>query len=171
MAEYASKGVAGAGLGTGIAGLALGVANSGLLNGVFGGWNNGWGNGVYGAYPIASENMPVNRYELGLEKDLAAKDSKIALLESTIYTDGKLNELRNYMERKFDHVEHELCEQKSFNTGTIATINCMRGDIAELLSLTKRIIPKESICPEYMQRYNSWVAPTTTAQENPAAAG
>lgn len=41
MAEFASKGVAGAGLGTGIAGLALGVLNSsnngnGLLGGLFG---------------------------------------------------------------------------------------------------------------------------------------
>lgn len=36
--EYASKGVAGAGLGTGIAGLSLGVLNSvgGLLGGMFG---------------------------------------------------------------------------------------------------------------------------------------
>lgn len=44
MAEFASKGVAGAGLGTGIAGLALGVLNSsnngnGLLGGLFGGGN------------------------------------------------------------------------------------------------------------------------------------
>lgn len=42
MAEFASKGVAGAGLGTGIAGLALGVLNSsnngnGLLGGLLGG--------------------------------------------------------------------------------------------------------------------------------------
>lgn len=44
MAEFASKGVAGAGLGTGIAGLALGVLNSsnngnGLLGGLLGGSN------------------------------------------------------------------------------------------------------------------------------------
>lgn len=44
MAEFASKGVAGAGLGTGIAGLALGVLNSsnngnGLLGGLLGGGN------------------------------------------------------------------------------------------------------------------------------------
>ena len=38
MGEFASKGVAGAGLGTGIAWLVLGVLNSGFLNG----WNNGW---------------------------------------------------------------------------------------------------------------------------------
>lgn len=45
MAEFASKGVAGAGLGTGIAGLALGVLNSsangnGLLGGLLGGRGN-----------------------------------------------------------------------------------------------------------------------------------
>lgn len=45
MAEFASKGVAGAGLGTGIAGLALGVLNgsnnggNGLLGGLLGGGN------------------------------------------------------------------------------------------------------------------------------------
>lgn len=44
MAEFASKGVAGVGLGTGIAGLALGVLNSsnngnGLLGGLLGGGN------------------------------------------------------------------------------------------------------------------------------------
>lgn len=44
MAEFASKGVAGSGLGLGIAGTALGVLNSsangnGLLGGLFGGGN------------------------------------------------------------------------------------------------------------------------------------
>ena len=38
MCEFAFKGVAGAGLGTGIAGLALAVLNSGFLNGA-NGWN------------------------------------------------------------------------------------------------------------------------------------
>ena len=46
MGEFASKGVAGAGLGTGIAGLALGVLNSGFLNGA-----NGWnGRNCVGGY-------------------------------------------------------------------------------------------------------------------------
>lgn len=131
-----------------------------MLGGGIAGNCNGMPGNAYGC----SDNMAVNRYEMGLEKDLAAKDSKIALLESTIYTDGKLNDLRNYVERRFDKVENELGDQKAFNAGTISTINCMRGDIAELLGLTKRIIPKDSICPEYMQRYNSWTAPTATAE-------
>lgn len=47
MAEFASKGVAGAGLGTGIAGLALGVLNSS---------NNG--NGLLGASSVEALSSP-----------------------------------------------------------------------------------------------------------------
>lgn len=166
MAEmYASKGVAGAGLGTGIAGLSLGVLNSLNNGGLLGTLLGGNCNAAY----VCSENMPINRYEAGQSARIAELETEVKLRDANIYTDSKLNDLRNYMERRLDHVEHELGEQKAFNAGTISNMNCMRGDIGELLRLTKRIIPKDSICPEYMQRYNSWVAPTTTAQETPAA--
>ena len=62
MGEFASKGVAGAALGTGIGGLALGVLNGagGLLN-LMGG-NNCAGN--------CAGNAMVDRYELGLVQEL-----------------------------------------------------------------------------------------------------
>lgn len=85
MGEFASKGVAGAALGTGIGGLALGVLNGagGLLN-LMGGANcGGCGNGYAGS-------AMVNRYELGLVHELAAKDAKIGLLEADKYTDQKI---------------------------------------------------------------------------------
>jgi hypothetical protein len=53
--NYASKGVAGAGLGLGIAGTALGVLNNGGLGNILGGWGN------YNATGCCHENMPVNR--------------------------------------------------------------------------------------------------------------
>ena len=54
--NFASKGVAGAGLGLGIAGTALGLLGNGGIPGLFGGWgNNGWIVGV------CSDNMPVSR--------------------------------------------------------------------------------------------------------------
>ena len=75
MAEFASKGVAGAGLGTGIAGLSLGVLNAmggcGLLSGLTGGCRNG-GDAV------------VSRYELNLTQEIASKDARIGLLESQV---------------------------------------------------------------------------------------
>ena len=84
MAEFASKGVAGAGLGTGIAGLTLGVLNGGLGN-LLGGWNNN----NCGYNVACSENMAVNRYELGQESRISKLESEIALRDANIYNDQK----------------------------------------------------------------------------------
>ena len=75
--KYASKGIAGTGLGLGIAGTALALMsnNGGILN------PNGG---------CCSDDHCVNRYELALTRENDAKDSKIALLESNIYTDQKI---------------------------------------------------------------------------------
>ena len=142
--------VAGAGLGTGIAGLALGVLNGGLGNilGGLGGCN-------------CAENMAVTRYELGLQNQIASKDGHIALLESNIYTDQKLNDLRNYIDAKVGVVEGAVNAQAVYNATNTATIGCIQGQIAQLQGLTKVVIPITSVCPEPMKLYNSWTAPTT----------
>jgi hypothetical protein len=59
----------------------------------------------------------VNRYELAMEKELAAKDSKIALLESTIFTDKKSLELYQYIDGQLKEVREFICEQKVRNQG------------------------------------------------------
>lgn len=78
MGEFASKGVAGSGLGLGIAGTALGVLNSaangnGLLGGLFGG---GWG-----MNNAAAGGLALNA--------LAERDAKIAKLEAERHSDAK----------------------------------------------------------------------------------
>ena len=151
MAEFASKGVAGSGLGLGIAGTALGVLNGGLGN-LLGGWNNNC---------VCSENQVVTRYELGLQNQIASKDGHIALLESNIYTDQKLNDLRNYIDAKVGVVEGAVNAQAVYNATNTATISCIQGQIAQLQGLTKVVIPITSVCPEPMKLYNSWTAPTT----------
>ena len=49
------------------------------------------------------------------------------------------------------------------NAQVTANLSCMQQTINTLSGLTKTVIPIGSICPEVMQRYNSWVAPTTPA--------
>lgn len=151
MAEFASKGVAGAGLGTGIAGLTLGVLNGGLGNLLGGIGMNNCG---------CNENMLVNRYELDLQKQIAAKDGQISLLESNIYTDQKLNDLRNYVDARVGVVENAINAQAVYNATNTATIGCIQGQVAQLQGLTKLIVPITSVCPEPMKLYNSWTAPT-----------
>ena len=112
MAEFASKGVAGSGLGLGIAGTALGVLNGGLGN-ILGGWNNGCG---------CSENMAVNRYELGQENRIAKLESEIALRDANIYNDQKMLEMYKYFDGEVKRIDKTLCEQAVYNatqTGVI----------------------------------------------------
>ena len=154
--NYASKGVAGAGLGLGIAGTALGV-----LNGMGGCGGNLLG-GLFGGNGCCAENTMVNRYELGLEQSNAAKDSKIALLESTIHTNDKMLELYQYVDGRLRCIEGQISQQAVVNAQVAANLGCMQGNIATLMGLTKTIIPIGNICPEPMPQFNSWTAPTAT---------
>jgi hypothetical protein len=104
----------------------------------------------------------VNRYELGLEQTIASKDSKIALLESTINTDGKMLQLYQYVDGRLRGIEGQIAQQAVINAQLTANVSCMQGNIATLMGLTKTIIPIGNVCPEPMAQYNSWTAPTTT---------
>lgn len=147
MAEFASKGVAGSGLGLGIAGTALGVLNGGLGN-------------LLGGAPACSENNLVNRYELEMENKIVSKDSEIALLKSNIYTDQKIADVYERLNNKIGCVESAVNTQAVVNATMTGTINCMQSQIAALQGLTKTIIPITNVCPQPMPQYNSWTAPT-----------
>lgn len=151
--KYASKGVAGAGLGLGIAGTALGLLSGNGLSGILG------ANAVRGC----SEDHCVNRYELGMQNEIAAKDNKIALLESNIYTDSKIADVYERLNNKIGCIEGQLAQQAVYNATNTGLISCLQSQVAQLQGLTKVVIPTTSICPEVMPRYNSYTAPTTTA--------
>lgn len=149
-----TRGLAGTALGLGAGALGVQLLN-GSLGGLFGGW---------GGYNMAnSDNMPVSRYDSGKDATIARLETEKMLLESNIYTDSKLNDLRNYVERKFDHVEHELCEQKVFNATAINNVSCLSGQVAQLMALTKLVVPNSSICPGWGEATVSVSTGTTTA--------
>ena len=133
--EYASKGVANAGLTTGIIGSALGAMNSGILPGLFGS-NCG-----------CSENMAVNRYEASQSARIAELETEVKLRDANFYALSEVGKLRDYMEHRFDKVEHEICDQKVYNATNTAAISCIQGQVAQLMSLTKLVIPNSSVCP------------------------
>lgn len=134
MAEFASKGVAGSGLGLGIAGTALGILNGGLGN-------------ILGGAPMCSENQYINRYELEMENKIISKDSEIALLKSNIYTDQKIADVYEKLNAKITGVEAGINAQAVYNATNTATINCIQGQIACLQSITKVVVPNTSVCP------------------------
>jgi hypothetical protein len=146
--EYASKGVAGTGLGLGIAGTALGLMGGNGLNlgGLFGG-------------NCCHENMPINRYEAGLQQEIASKDAMIALRDANTYNDQKLLEVYKYFDGQLNGIRHELREQAVYNGVNTATVSCLQGQVQQLYSLTKLVVPNTSVCPGWG---NVTITPATT---------
>ena len=77
------------------------------------------------------------------------------------YTDGKLLDLYKYVDGKFNCIEGQIAQQGIYNATNTATINCLSGQVAQLLSLTKLVVPNASICPGWGDVTVS-VTPTTT---------
>lgn len=155
--KYASKGVAGAGLGLGIAGTALGLMAGGLNGtGLFntnGGCNHNCGDGAY-----------VNRYESTMAARIAELETEVKLRDSNIYTDGKILDLYKYVDGKFAAVDAAICAQNVYNATNTAAINCINGQVAQLMSLTKLVVPNSSICPGWGNvTVTPATAPTTGA--------
>lgn len=153
--DFASKGVAGAGLGLGIAGTALGLLG-GNLGGILG-MNN------CNCAGVCTENMPVNRYEAAQAARIADLETEVKLRDANTYTLTEMGKLRDYVDRRFECVNSAINQQAVINAQVTANLACMQNTVNTLSGLTKTVIPIASICPEPMPQYNSWTAPTAPA--------
>lgn len=175
--EVASKGVAGAALGLGIAGT-VGLLNQWTGNSLFGGGCFG-NNGRIAAASAISDDTRL----------IGALESKIAKLESERYTDGvgidlykeiiatsNANDAKiqaNYVElsKAVAALDKQVAVDKQATVDNFAFLNneiCnTKKEILCYCNATfvpgKLVMPLSSICPEAMPRYNSWTAPTTPA--------
>ena len=130
--DFASKGVAGAGLGLGIAGTALGLLG-GNLGGILGnGWNNGHPCGT--APATCNENMLVNRYEAAQSARIAELETEVKLRDANTYTLGQMNDMRNYVDGRFNAINAELCAQAVTNQKTADSFALAAADLAAVKS-------------------------------------
>lgn len=125
--EYASKGVSGTALGLGIAGTALGVLDGlGGLTGLLG----------INKQAQTEGDRPVTRYELGLIQQINAKNDEITGLRGMQYTDHAIA-----------GVQAQISAQTAYNAGVTANLTCIQGQIAQLQSMTKVVIPNGNVAP------------------------
>lgn len=153
MGDYASKGLAN---GVGIPALVLG--SLGFLQ------SGGLGNGLFGN----------NSGSTALSAMLSQKDSEIAKLSAEKYTDNKIGETYIALNNQINNVAKDLAALSLNNERRIGTLEGQVSCLAQatntaiaginntLSTITKTVVSKDAICPEYMPRYNSWTAPTTT---------
>lgn len=158
--EYASKGVAGTGLGLGIAGTALWLLNNNGL-GLFGG--NGC-NGYNGYNGRCGNDTPVNRYELNQAELISQKDMEIATLRavqaSKDYTQAAVVDLSDRLMARFEALNARMCAESQaqavWNGTMTATVGCQTSQLQSLQRefdrLTEVVIPcrhvmTANICP------------------------
>ena len=165
----ASRGVANAGLTTGVIGTALSALNA----------LAGLGGAAMAGTPVHdSDDHFVKRYEMNLVRELQNKDTALAISESEKYTDKKMVEVYNALNAQDKAIRADVAanyrefrdftdQQSTYNGVNTATLGCMKNQIDQLLGLTKLVIPNGSICP-------GWgaveVKPATTTT-TPAAGG
>lgn len=145
----ASRGVANAGLATGITGATLGAINT----------LAGLGSATVARTAVHdSDEHFVNRYEMNLVRELQNKDAALAIAESEKYTDKKMVEVYNALNAQDKAIRADVAanyrefrdftdQQSTYNGVNTATLSCMQNQINQLLSLTKLVIPNSSSCP------------------------
>lgn len=135
--DFASKGVAGAGLGTGIAGLSLGVLNAmanGNLGNILGGnCNNG-----------CHENQTVNRYELAQNQKISSLEASLALRDANTFSDQKLLEVYRYFDGELKDIRNTLCAQAVTNQRTADSFALASADLAAVRANLEGQIQLES---------------------------
>lgn len=142
---------------------AIGTAGA-LMPNLFGGGIFGGGAGC------CSENTPVNRYELTLQQQIAAKDAENGLLRSQVYTDQKLTDVVKDYTGKIAALAAEVrankdaqtevnMQQAVYNGTNTATLSCIQQQVAALQALTKLVVPNTSVCPGWG---NVTITPATT---------
>ena len=133
----------------------LGLNAGNLLGGL-------WGNNCNNTCGC-SENMLVNRYELSLNQAIAAKDARIGLLESNIYTDQKIADVYERLNVKINANKEAQdainLQQAVYNGTNTAALTCLQSQVAQLYSLTKLVVPNTSVCPGWG---NVTITPSTT---------
>lgn len=149
--KYASHGQANLNTVLGAIGTAGATGILGNLGGIF-------GNG--GARPTDCHDHLVNRYEAEQAARIAELETEVKLRDANTFTIGEMGKLRDYVDSKFEKVENQLCDQRVYNATLNGAVTCIQGQIAQLMGLTKTIIPNTSVCPGWGD-VNVTIAPTT----------
>ena len=178
MGDYASKGVAGTGLGLGIAGTALGLLNNNggnVLGGLLGGGSNKMSELLAENSMLKSENysdkVAKEVYAQTVADNNALKEEMFkfikpisdqvvqnqvdsAVLKAQIEKDKEIAKLQ---------MENCCCQINGKIDMVASTSACGIAQLSNVVSgITKTIVPISSVCPQPMPQYNSWTAPTTT---------
>lgn len=80
-------------------------------------------------------DVAVTRYEMAMQQEIAAKDSRIALLEANTYNDQKSLELYRYIDGKLNEINAALAAQAVTNTAFNSAMQAMDYKFTQQVAL------------------------------------
>ena len=110
----------------------LGLNAGNILGNGCGGGLFGNRNGNCGCSPA---DVAVTRYEMAMQQEIAAKDSRIALLEANTYNDQKSLELYRYIDGKLNEINAALAAQAVTNTSFNSAMQAMDYKFTQQVAL------------------------------------
>ena len=98
---------------------------------------NGCGGGLFGNRNSNCNcaDVPVTRYEMAMQNEIAAKDSRIALLEANTYQDQKSLELYRYIDGKLNEINANLAAQAVTNTAFNSALQATDYKFSQAIAL------------------------------------
>ena len=136
-------------------------SNNGVIEAIFGimaalipALFNGGGNNGRGC---CSENTPVTRFDLQQSQEMQDLKSENALLKADKYTDQKIVEAYKDLQGQIKDVAAEVRankdaqteinrEQAVYNGINTANLKALKGQVADLASLSELVVPKRKVC-------------------------
>lgn len=97
-----------------------------------------------------------------LSQEAASNRERVAVLESQMKSNAEIADLREKLVRSELGAKIDTVAQ-TCGCGIAQLNNAVAGVNNTLNQITHTVIPRTAICPEVMERYNSWVAPTAAA--------
>lgn len=147
---------------------------------------NGCGGGLFGGGWNRNNNgnccdVPVTRYEMAMEQQLSAKDSRIALLEANTYQDQKSLELYRYIDGKLNEINATLAAQAVTNTAVNSAMQAMDYKFTQQVALEAerrqcadcKIVNyvNSTFAPKLITDYSAGTTSAAAAVYNPLACG
>lgn len=138
------------------------VAGSvGLASALFGGNGGNLFGGLFGG------NNAVSKETFDLSMQLSASQRDNAILTAELNTEKKMVEVFNNLNDKINKVVADQtavnAQQAVYNCAANSSISVLQTQVAQLLGMTKTVIPNSSVCPGWGNATVSVAASTTTA--------
>lgn len=146
MAEFASKGVAGTGLGLGIAGTALALLNNGGLGGLGGLLGGGNATAYVDSLNSKIAELQAEKYsdKVGIEVYKAARASDAAVNARFEEVARTIADMRVREAQTAGKIDLVAATANSGIAANSAAITCLQNTVA---GITKVVVPNSNVCP------------------------